>query len=140
MGPMCHNHERNGSQSRRPQGNHRRMERLNFSFSYPQSHLELLSGFILWKIWKERNRKIFHSSHLDWQIVWKHIHDNIRETIHLQPWKEEDLSCPPSRKVYPGQLEHQLQPSSFQETSEILGQRQPFILVPSNSRIYQVKL
>jgi len=59
---------------------------------------KLLLCFFIWKIWKERNRIIFHSSHLDWKIVWKHIHDNIRETIHLQHWKEEDLSCPPQEK------------------------------------------
>jgi hypothetical protein len=59
---------------------------------------KLLPGFILWKIWKERNRRIFHSSQLDWKKLWKLIHDNIIETIHLQPWKDEDLSCPPQEK------------------------------------------
>jgi hypothetical protein len=39
MGLLCFNHAHHRSQSRRPQGNHRRMERLNFSFSYPQPHL-----------------------------------------------------------------------------------------------------
>jgi hypothetical protein len=74
------------------------------------------------------------------RLVWKQIHDNIRETIHLQPWKDEDLICPPHEQVHPGQLEYQLQPLSFQEPSEIPDQGKPFSLVSSASRIYQVKL
>jgi hypothetical protein len=55
---------------------------------------KLLPGFILWKLWKERNRCIFLTTHRDWKIIWTQIHSNIRETISLQSWKEMDLKCP----------------------------------------------
>jgi hypothetical protein len=54
---------------------------------------QLLPGFILWKIWKERNRRIFNSVTRNWQEVWTTIHTNINETISLHPWTEQDLKA-----------------------------------------------
>jgi hypothetical protein len=55
---------------------------------------QLLPGFILWKIWKERNRRIFKSASRNWQEVWSKIHSNIKETIYLHHWMDQDLNCP----------------------------------------------
>jgi hypothetical protein len=55
---------------------------------------QFLPGFILWKIWKERNRRIFNSVTRNWQDVWTTIHTNINETISLHPWMEQDLKIP----------------------------------------------
>jgi hypothetical protein len=57
-------------------------------FQYPILNRiwQLLPGFILWKIWKEKNHRIFKSSSLSWQNVWDKIHSNIKETINLDPY------------------------------------------------------
>jgi hypothetical protein len=60
---------------------------------------QLLPGFILWQIWKERNRRIFNSSSLNWQEVWSKILSNIKETINLHPWMDQDLTCPPTEQI-----------------------------------------
>jgi hypothetical protein len=55
---------------------------------------QLLPGFILWKIWKERNRRIFRNTQRNWQHGWTQVCHNIMETISLQQWSEADLTCP----------------------------------------------
>jgi hypothetical protein len=64
-------------------------------FQYPILNRiwQLLPGFILWQIWKEKNRRIFKSSSLRWQDVWAKIHSNIKETIKLDPWMDQDQIC-----------------------------------------------
>jgi ribonuclease HI len=94
----CLNHAHHRSQMRRPQGNLRRMERLIFSFSHPKPYMATTFRLHPLADLEREKQRIFLSSHLDWQKVWQHINDNIRETILLQPWKEEDLSCPPQEK------------------------------------------
>jgi hypothetical protein len=56
--------------------------------------LQFLLGFILWKLWKERNRRTFNSVTRTWQEVWNTIHTNVNETISLHPWMEHDLQFP----------------------------------------------
>jgi hypothetical protein len=71
----------------------------------------LLSSFILWQIWKERNRRIFKSKIKTWQEVWDIIHSNIKETIALHPWNDQDWNCPTNERII---LYHwQLQPQSL---------------------------
>jgi hypothetical protein len=55
---------------------------------------KLLPGFILWKIWKERNRRIFRNTQRNWKHGWTQVCHNIMETIILQQWSEADLTCP----------------------------------------------
>jgi hypothetical protein len=57
---------------------------------------QLLPGFILWNIWKERNGRIFKSITRSWQEVWNTIQTNINETLSLQQWTEQDLTPPPN--------------------------------------------
>jgi hypothetical protein len=60
---------------------------------------QLLPGFIVWKIWKERNRCIFHSQTSTPSSIWSNIFGNIQETIHAQLWTQEDLSCEPQETL-----------------------------------------
>jgi transposase len=53
---------------------------------------QLLSGFILWKIWKEQNKRIFHSQASTPKATWEKISSLIKETIRRKSWKEEDLN------------------------------------------------
>jgi ribonuclease HI len=57
---------------------------------------QLLPGFILWKTWKERNKRLFRSISLLWQQCWHQCHRNILETLHFQNWSDTDLTNTPS--------------------------------------------
>jgi hypothetical protein len=54
---------------------------------------QLLPGFTLWKIWKERNKRIFQSKASPPTSTWDRIMNLIRETIKRRQWKIEDLKC-----------------------------------------------
>jgi len=56
----------------------------------------LLPGFILWKIWKEPNQRIFHSAQLPWGGIWASTKRSIEETIKISKWIVEDGSCDPN--------------------------------------------
>jgi hypothetical protein len=60
---------------------------------------QLLPGFILWQTWKERNRRIFKGHSLPWQQCWQLCCNNIRETINLQRWTEEDINMVPAERL-----------------------------------------
>jgi hypothetical protein len=84
---------------------------------------QLLPGFILWQIWKERNRRIFKSETKPWQLVWESIHSNIKETIALHPWNDQDWNCPANERII---LHHwQLQPQSMPIDSGTKTHREP---------------
>jgi ribonuclease HI len=72
---------------------------------------QLLPGFVLWQVWKERNRRIFRSTSIPWQQCWRYCHRNIMETLHLRNWSSVDLTCPPSELPI---LRYWLQPPSLQ--------------------------
>lgn len=47
-------------------------------------------GFILWNIWKERNRLIFKDDDRATNDIWNQTFQNIRETIIIEHWNDED--------------------------------------------------
>jgi hypothetical protein len=51
--------------------------------------------FILWQIWKERNKRIFHSKDSTPGLTWAKIVTLIKETVRSKTWKLEDLKCNP---------------------------------------------
>jgi hypothetical protein len=53
----------------------------------------LLPGFILWQIWKERNKCIFHSKHSPTEATWSSVVKLIRETIQSKNWLPRDKEC-----------------------------------------------
>jgi hypothetical protein len=59
---------------------------------------QLLPGFILWKIWKERNKRIFHSKDSTPGLTWEKIVTLVKETVRSKPWKIEDLNCNPEEQ------------------------------------------
>jgi ribonuclease HI len=66
-----------------------------FSFHNPilQRIWQLLPGFTLWAIWKERNQRIFNSNSSSSSNTWERIKRFIRETILSKDWAQEDTQC-----------------------------------------------
>jgi hypothetical protein len=54
---------------------------------------QLLPGFILWKIWKERNKRIFHSKESTLKLTWDKTSILIKETIKSKNWQPGDKEC-----------------------------------------------
>jgi hypothetical protein len=69
----------------------------NISFNNPiLNHIwTLLPGFTLWQIWKERNKRIFHSQPSSPEATWEKVKSLIRETTRSKPWTDEDQKCRP---------------------------------------------
>lgn len=59
----------------------------------------LLPGFLMWNLWKERNRRIFKDQMLPMEKLWNIVHQNIMETLSLKEWHPEDLPTLPQEKV-----------------------------------------
>eukprot|EP00253_Pinus_taeda_P035256 PITA_35256 len=51
---------------------------------------DLISGFILWMIWKERNRRIFQNIAKEPEVIWGRAVKLMRETILVYKWVGED--------------------------------------------------
>jgi len=56
---------------------------------------QLLPRFIVWQLWKERNRRIFHSHPSPPTLLWNTILLHLHETLQLQLWTQEDFSTDP---------------------------------------------
>jgi len=50
----------------------------------------LISPFILWMVWKERNRRVFQNSTKDPEVIWERIVENMRETILVDKWESDE--------------------------------------------------
>lgn len=50
----------------------------------------LISGFILWMIWKERNRRVFQDISKKPKIIWERTVKIMQEKIMTEKWDEED--------------------------------------------------
>jgi hypothetical protein len=56
---------------------------------------QLLPGFIVWKLWKERNICIFHSQTSPPTHLWTTILSHLQETLQLHTWTQEDFPTDP---------------------------------------------
>jgi hypothetical protein len=56
---------------------------------------KLLPGFIVWQIWKERNKRIFHSQPSPPTLLWNTILLHLQETLQLHSWFKEDFPTDP---------------------------------------------
>ena len=54
---------------------------------------ELFPGFLVWEIWKERNRHIFEGKSRPPDKVWLNIESHLKETLSLNPWTAEDFKA-----------------------------------------------
>eukprot|EP00253_Pinus_taeda_P034939 PITA_34939 len=59
---------------------------------------ELISGFSLWMIWKERNRRIFQNSAMEPEVIWGKTIQILRETILADKWDGEDWKANPTEE------------------------------------------
>ena len=46
----------------------------------------LITGFVVWNIWKEINQHIFNGKQHNVMEVWLGIHTNIHETLMIKDW------------------------------------------------------
>jgi hypothetical protein len=46
-------------------------------------------GFLLWMLWKERNRQLFKQLNKKDEDIWQGIQDSIRELISTFPWPRQ---------------------------------------------------
>jgi ribonuclease HI len=60
---------------------------------------QLLPGFSLWAIWKERNQRIFNSKSSPPTSTWEKIKGFIRETILSNSWLQDDIQCKPQERL-----------------------------------------
>eukprot|EP00253_Pinus_taeda_P026017 PITA_26017 len=51
---------------------------------------DLISGFVLWMIWKERNRRIFQNTTKEPEVIWGKAVKLMWETILVDKWVGED--------------------------------------------------
>eukprot|EP00253_Pinus_taeda_P033781 PITA_33781 len=56
---------------------------------------DLISGFSLWMIWKERNHRIFQNSAMEPEVIWGKAIKLLRETILADKWVGEDWKANP---------------------------------------------
>jgi hypothetical protein len=73
-------------------------DRISYKSTLLNHIWQLLPGFILWQLWKERNRRIFHSQASTPEDTWGTISSLIKETVRSHSWKEEDLRCTPEEQ------------------------------------------
>jgi ribonuclease HI len=73
----------------------------------------LLPGFTLWQIWKERNKRIFHSLSCPPEVTWAKIKSLITETVRSKPWTEADQQGSPGELSI---LQHWQATTSIQHT------------------------
>jgi ribonuclease HI len=88
-----------------------------FQSSFLNRIWQLLPGFILWQVWKERNRRLFRNDSLPWHHCWNQCRLNILETLNLQHWSEKDLINNPTELLIlqywkPSPILHPLSPTS----------------------------
>eukprot|EP00253_Pinus_taeda_P019943 PITA_19943 len=55
----------------------------------------LAIGFVIWLLWKERNRRIFLDKANTPEKIWRGIQNSIRETVLAETWEEEDWKANP---------------------------------------------
>jgi len=56
---------------------------------------DLMAGFVLWMVWKERNRRIFQNKGKNSEKIWKRVFNLTRETILVERWVVEDWKADP---------------------------------------------
>jgi len=71
----------------------------NFQCKVVRRAWGLIAGFVLWMVWKERNRRIFQDKAKDLEIIWKRAVNLMRETILVEEWDAEDWKANQTEEV-----------------------------------------
>lgn len=50
----------------------------------------LTVGFVIWLVWKERNRRIFQDKNKNPEVIWKRVVSSVREMILAEEWDAEE--------------------------------------------------
>jgi len=56
---------------------------------------KLIPGLLMWTVWKERNKRIFKDQSLPLETIWNNVCQNLKETIVLQTWHDDNLPSLP---------------------------------------------
>jgi len=56
-------------------------------------------SFLVWSVWKERNRRIFELKSRSSHDIWSRIRSLMMESLKLQAWNEQDLKAPPPELI-----------------------------------------
>eukprot|EP00253_Pinus_taeda_P026524 PITA_26524 len=59
---------------------------------------QLLPGFLLWNIWKERNRRIFKDQHQSADQLWHILLKFLKDSLSVNSWTAEELPSTPIEK------------------------------------------
>jgi len=70
-----------------------------FSNSILNSLWSAFPGFLLWNVWKERNRRIFDHKFNSRDAVWGRIRRLMIESLKLYSWGDQDLQAPPAERM-----------------------------------------
>jgi len=62
----------------------------NFQRKVARRIWNLAVGFVIWSIWRERNRRIFRDKSCQESRIWDEICRSIKETVLSKIWDEED--------------------------------------------------
>ena len=54
---------------------------------------EVLPGFVVWEIWKERNNRIFEGWKRKPEDIWKLIKTHTMEILGLTKWGDNDIQA-----------------------------------------------
>jgi hypothetical protein len=61
---------------------------------------ETFPGFLMWNVWKERNRRIFKDKMLTRAQLWEIISINVKESISVVPWSTKISNWKLPRRSY----------------------------------------
>ena len=59
----------------------------------------VLPGFLLWNVWKERNRRIFDHTYKSCDEVWGRIRTLMMDSLKLCSWGDQDLKAPAAEMI-----------------------------------------
>ena len=79
----------------------------------------LISGFVLWMIWKERNRRVFRNIAKEPEAIWERAVNLMRETILVERWDREDWKANPVEEGILNKLNLKFEMVQYKKNSQM---------------------